>query len=154
MAKWVQASLIPSKCHIWRAVFLLRHKRFWNLKRCRQFSHSSRNMGREENTDLLLGWEDESVLSSKANPACILSETGCAQICCVFGFHYSSLQTRRQLTPNTAAHPRCTSTVWLPPVISAQEPQPVIYYLAVFCLTWVHTTSRTVALSQAASPYL
>lgn len=35
-------------------------------------------------TDLLLGWEDESVLSSKANPACILSETGCAQICCVF----------------------------------------------------------------------
>lgn len=105
-------------------------------------------------TDLLLGWEDESVLSSKANPACILSETGCAQICCVFGFHYSSLQTRRQLTPNTAAHPRCTSTVWLPPVISAQEPQPVIYYLAVFCLTWVHTTSRTVALSQAASPYL
>lgn len=35
-----------------------------------------------------------------------------------------------------------------------QEPKPVIYYLAVFCLTWVHSASLTVALSQAASPYL
>lgn len=101
-----------------------------------------------------LGWEDESVLSSKANPGCILSETGCAQEHCVFGFGYSSLQTHRQLPANTVPHPRCTSTVCLPPVIWAQEPQPVIYYLAVFCLTWVHTTTRVVALSQAALPYL
>ena len=71
--------------------------------------------GREENTRaLLLGWEDESVLSSKANPGCILSETECAQICCVLGFHYSSLQTHPQLTANTVPHPRCSSTVWLP----------------------------------------
>lgn len=101
-----------------------------------------------------LGWEDESVLSSKANLGCILSATGCAQERCVLGFHYSSLQTPRQLTANTAPHPRCTSTVCLPPVIWAQEPQPVIYYLAVFCLTWVHTTTRVVAPSQAALPCL
>lgn len=102
----------------------LQHTRFPNLKRCRQCSHLSRNMGHEEENRraLLLGWEDESVLSSKANPGCILSETGCAQICCVFGFHYSSLQTHPQLTANTVPHPWCSSTVWLPPVLSAQEP--------------------------------
>lgn len=53
-----------------------------------------------------------------------------------------------------SASSRCSSTVWLPPVLSAQEPQPVIYYLAVFCLTWVHTAGHTVALSQAVVPFV
>lgn len=34
-------------------------------------------MGWEQEA-LLLGWGDESALSSKANPGCILMETGCA----------------------------------------------------------------------------
>lgn len=105
------------------AIQNLQHTRFSNLKRSRQCSHLSRNMGREDNRRaLLLGWEDESVLSSKANPGCTLSKTGCAQICCVFGFHYSSLQTHPQLTANTVPHPQCSSAVWVPPVLSAQEP--------------------------------
>lgn len=138
------------------SMWTLQHRRFSNLKRCRQFSHLSRERWDMEKTEglLLLGWEDESVLSSKAKPGCILNKTGCAQMCCVFGFHYSSLQTHPQLAANTAPHPRCSSTVWLPPVYSAPEPQPVIYYLAVFCLTWVHTTSHTVAPSRAALPHL
>lgn len=64
---------------------------------------------------------------------------------CASGFRYSSLQTHRQLTANTVPHPRCSSAVRLPPVLSAPEPQPVIYYLAVFCLTRVHTVGRAVA---------
>lgn len=110
------------------------------------FLHLSRNTGCEgKQKDLPLGWGDESVLSSRANPGCILSEAGCAPICCASGFRYSSLQTHRQLTANTAPHPRCSSAVRLPPVLSAPEPQPVIYYLAVFCLTRVHTVGRAVA---------
>lgn len=106
----------------------------------------SRNTGCEgKQKDLPLGWGDESVLSSRANPGCILSEAGCALICCASGFRYSSLQTHRQLAANTAPHPRCSSAVRLPPVLSAPEPQPVIYYLAVFCLTRVHTVGRAVA---------
>ena len=140
--------------HHSRIIFQVSHLKDCNFyteysahsKRCRQCSHFSRNTVREENSRaLLLGWEDESVLSSKANPGCILTETGCAQICCVLGFHYSSLQTHPQLPANTGPHPRCSSTVWLPLVLSAQEPYPVIYYLAVFCITWVHTASHTVA---------
>lgn len=104
------------------AIQNLQHTQFSKLKRCRLCLHPSRNMGHEENRRAsLLGWEDESVLSSKANPGCILSETGCAKICCVFGFHYSSLQTHSQLTANTVSHPQCSSAVRLPPVLSAQE---------------------------------
>lgn len=75
-------------------------------------------------------------------------QQNCAQICYVFGFHYSSLQTHPQLTANIVPHDAAQKCD------CPQEPKPVIYYLAVFCLTWVHSASLTVALSQAASPYL
>lgn len=130
-------------------------KEFPNLDGADSIPIFRRNTRKHRNQRALqLDWEDESVSSSKTIPGCIQSETGCSQISRVFGFHYSSLQTRPQLTANTPPHPQCSSTVWLPPVLSAPEPQPVIYYLAVFCLTWVHTASHTVALSQAASSYL
>lgn len=48
-------------------------------------------------------------------------QQNCAQICYVFGFHYSSLQTHPQLTANIVPHPWCSSKVWLPPGAKASD---------------------------------
>lgn len=70
---------------------------------------------------LLLGWEHESALSSKANPGCILMETGCAcpDMLCVWVPLFITLNTSsglRRLNGITATDARSYSqwfTIWL-----------------------------------------
>lgn len=96
-----------------------------------------------EQEALLLGWEDESALSSEPNPGCILMETGCA--CPDMLYVWVTLF----ITSNTS------SGLWLAQQYNCHrclQLQPMIYYLAVVCPTWVHTTAHTVALSQTALP--
>lgn len=71
-----------------------------------------------------------------------------------FTFNNSSSQTPPQPAASSELHLWCSSTVWLPPLLLAPQPLPVIYNQAVFCLSRVHPTSHSVALAEAASPYL
>lgn len=54
-------------------------------------------------------------------PILYTKQQNCAQICYVFGFHYSSLQTHPQLTANIVPDPWCSSKVWLPPGAKASD---------------------------------
>ena len=131
--------------------------RFSNLKRCRQ--RLSRNTGTQRTTrggSLLLGAPRRWIgfIQQSKRWLCTERDGMCPDMCCVFVFHDSSLQTHPELPAKPPPRPRCSSPVRPPLVRSAQEPQPVIYYLPVFCLTRVRTAGHTVALSQAASPYL
>lgn len=74
--------LFPSKCLIWRAAFL--HRNPWKQVRRLKSEKAQVALALEQKHGmwwkqkaLLLCWGHESALSGKANPGCILIETGC-----------------------------------------------------------------------------
>lgn len=139
-------SLFPSTCLIWRATSLHRNpqekKKRWKSGKVQAALALEQRRGMWwKQKALLLGWEHESALSSKANPGCILMETGCAcpDMLCVWVPLFITLNTSSGL--RQAQRHNCHRCSQL---------QPMIYYLAVFCPTWVHITAHNVALLQRA----